>query len=479
MPRGVFPLRYPMRLALVYAPYFHKRFNENLQTVDDEFGRYPPLDLLYVSLIVKQAGHDVILVEGSAERLSKEEALARIRRFGPDLLAFSLHSVYNFFDTLEWIRFLKQRLGTPVIVGGICFTDYPDECMAHGEIDFGLMGTARKKLPRFLNEFSGKRRFHRVPGLAFRTAGKVRINRIGREMESLYLYPTPSRELIPNDCYYQYISKRKNFTIMLTMVGCPYKCNFCAIVAYPFLMRPAGNVLAEIDNCYLRHGIREIDFFDAIMTLNKRRIMSICEGLQRRGYDLIWSCRSRIDTVDDEMLAAMAKAGCVRIYYGIEASDDDTLRRIGKGLSLERVKETIGLTKKHGIMPLGFFIIGNPGETRESVERTVRYAKDLGLDYAQFSMMLGKPGTPLYEDVKQALGYDYWREYLLGNVGEQPLPNPHTKLTPEEMLALTRKAYMNFYFTPRLLAKTLRRIRSVDELRRYVTAGLKMVGPRR
>lgn len=464
-----------MRLALVYPPYYHKEFNENLKTVDDEFGKYPPLNLLYVVSILKQAGHDVLLVDAHVEQLSNEEAIARVRHFRPEMLGFSLHSVCSFFDTLDWLRFFKARLSVPVIVGGITFSAYPDECMTYDEIDFGILGTAHRTLLRFLTEFEGKKRFGNVAGVAFRKGGNVYINRIPQHQEPIHLYPLPARGLIKNECYYQYISKRKNFTIMLTMTGCPYKCNFCAIARVPFSMRSAASVLAEIDNCYHKHGIREIDFFDAVFTINKRRLLGICEGLKERNYDLVWSCRSRIDNVDKETLRAMGEAGCVRIYYGIEASDDCTLERIRKDMTLEKVHEIIPLTKKQGIMPLGFFIIGNPGETKESAERTVRYAKSLGLDYVQFSMMLGKPNTPLYEKIMEGLGYDYWREYILGNVLEQPLPNPLTELSHEEILALTKDAYVRFYFTPAVLIKALLGIKSLAEFRRYVKAGLKMV----
>ncbi len=464
-----------MRIALVYPPYFHKKFNENLQTVDDEFGKYPPLNLLYVASMLKQVRHEVLLVDAYAEQLTKEEALARVRDFRPEMLGFSIHSVYNFFDTLDWLRFFKKRLSLPVLVGGITFTAYPDECMTYEEIDFGILGTARETLRAFLTEFEGKRIFASLPGVAFRKGGKVRINKISQHKEPLYLYPLPARELIRNERYYQYISKRKNFTVMLTMTGCPYKCTFCAIARVPFSIRSAESVLAEIDNCYHKHGIREIDFFDAVFTINKPRLLKICAGLKKRNYNLVWSCRSRIDNVDEELLRAMVDAGCVRIYYGIEASDDCTLKRIRKDMPLEKVHEVITLTKKHGIMPLGFFIIGNPGETRDSAERTVRYAKSLGLDYAQFSMMLGKPNTPLYETIMKDLGYDFWREYILGNVPEQPLPNPYTELSPEEILALTKQAYVRFYFTPTILAKTLLGVKSLDEFKRYVKAGLKMV----
>jgi len=464
-----------MRIALVYAPYHNKLFNENLTTVDDEFGKYTPLNLLYLASILRKDGHDVQVVDAYAENLSKDEALERVAEFDPTLIGFSLHAVVNFYDTLDWIRHFKKHLPVPNLVGGTCFSGYPDECMTHKEIDFGIIGTALGTVPHFLHEFRNGRRFHEVPGLCYREGGEARINRVPKAKEPVHHLPMPARDLIRNEKYYQYISKRRNFTIMMTMMGCPFRCNFCPIPSKPFNIRTVESVLAEIDDCYHQHGIREIDFFDAILPISGRRMRKICEGLIRRGYDLVWSCRSRVDNVNGELLHLMARAGCVRIYYGIEAADASTLDSIKKDISLDRVRETIRLTNEAGIKPLGFFIIGNPGETKERARNTMRLAKSLNLEYAQFSLMTAKMDTPLYDELIEHIGYDYWREYIRGTVEEQVLPRPWTELAHEEVVALTKEAYIRFYLTPGHVLRILHKVCSFDELQRYVKAGVKML----
>lgn len=147
---------------------------------------------------------------------------------------------------------------------------------------------------------------------------------------------------------------------------------------------------------------------------------------------------------------------------------------VQKGITIERIKRTVDLTKSKGILTLGFFLIGSPGDTVETVSRTIDFALSLNLDYAQFHKTVAKPGTVLYEQVKKATGRDYWREYILGQAKEERLPSPWTSLTEKEIETLTIKAYRQFYFKPSRLVKIISGINSFGEFFRYArsVAGL-------
>ncbi|MBM3254106.1 MAG: hypothetical protein FJZ16_07630, partial [Candidatus Omnitrophica bacterium] len=156
-----------MKIALIFPPYSHKIFSENLSTVDEEFCLAPPIILAYVAAILEKNGHNVILVDARALGLSKEEALQRIRKFNPDILGFRSET-YHFHDALEWVRFLKSELDIPVITGGVNMTLYPEEALSHREIDYGIIGEAIETLPEFILALENGKNFKDIPSIAYR-----------------------------------------------------------------------------------------------------------------------------------------------------------------------------------------------------------------------------------------------------------------------------------------------------------------------
>lgn len=463
-----------MKIAFVFAPFDHKRFEEDIDVVSREFTQPPPLGLAYAAAIAEQHGHQVIIIDANVKpRLTKEEVTNKIVDFGAQMVGFLL-TAYMFYQTLEWIKFIKQHTRLPVLVGNVLLDLYPREVMTYAEIDYGIIGPATKNLPMLLYNLEKRRTLDNIEGLAFKQNGKVCINFPSSLEEDFENLPFPARHLLPNEKYYTVISKRKNFTIMITSKGCPSRCGFCYVKNIPYSYQSVEKTVDEIEECYRKHNIREIEFFDPLFTLNKQRVINISQQIRKRNLDVIWACRSRVDTVDGELLDEMKAGGCHRIYYGIESSCQEILNVVSKGITLDRIRSTVDLTKSKGILVLGFFLIGAPGDTIETVSSTINFALSLNLDYAQFHKTIAKPGTILYEQVKQATGRDYWREYILGEAQEERIPSPWTSLTEEDIEKLTIKAYRKFYFKPSRLTKIILGINSFHELARYIRSGLGM-----
>lgn len=465
-----------MRIALVYPPFCHKRFAENLRVVDNQFGRLPPINLAYAAAIMERAGHKVILIDANALRLSKEEAFDIVEEFNPDLMGYNLYT-YMFYHTLDWMRYFKKRNNLPVIVGGINLLYYPEETMTYQEIDYAILGEAIHSLPDLLSALENGGDISRIEGVAFRKDGRVVMNPPSAKKKiDLDLLPHPARHLLPNNRYYSHVSQRKNFTVMLSSFGCPYSCTYCAIIRVkPFKMRSPKAVVDEMEECYQKYGIREIDFFDGVMLFNKKRAVEISKEIKKRGMDLYWSCRSRVDLIDEEVLKEIASSGCRRIFYGIESANPKVLKAMNKYIPTEKIKEGIRLTKKYGIRPLGFFMIGCPGETRQTVKETVRLAKELKLDYSQYSRTIAKPQTDFDRMVIEKTGRDYWRDFILGKVGEERIPTPWTDLREKEIEKFTKWAYFSFYFRPFYILRTILKTKSLSELMRYIKVGLMML----
>lgn len=462
-----------LRIALIFPPYKHKIFSENLRFVDEEFCQAPPIILAYVASILRKAGHKVILIDARILGFTKEETLRILKNFRPHFLAFRLESYY-FHDTLEWIRFLKSSLNIPVIVGGINLMLYPKESLSYPEIDYGIIGDAIEALPELLHNLENGIDINNIGGLAYRENGKIKINYPLIKLVDFDTYPFPARDLLPNEKYYSFISKRKNFTIMVTARGCPYECSFCAIRKIPYQERSAMNVVNEIEECYRQYNIREIDFFDASFFLNKNRFLNINNEIRKKKIRIEWSCRTRVDLIDDEILKEASSTGCRLILLGIESANEQILKNIKKGINTEQIKRAVKLCKKYGILTLGFFMIGNPGENRQSTEETIKFAKELKLDFAQFCRTIAKPCTDLDQILKEKTDKDYWSEYILGITNGKRIPTPWTELSEKEIERYTKKAYFSFYLRPLYILKTIFRIGSIGELLKYIRTVLKL-----
>ena len=460
-----------MKIAFVFNPFKYKVHEENLKIVQKYFGMFPPLSLAWAAAIAREAGHQVCIIDARTLNLTKEQTLEKLRHFNPDIMGFMM-TTYMFNDTMEWIRYLKTALKIPVLAGGYNLRIYPEETLSREEIDYGIYEHALPTLPELLNALENRTAIRDIPGLVFKKDGKIIVN--PSPPVNFEDFPFPARDLLPNELYAEFPTERKNFTIMITSLGCPHKCDFCEAGRTEYNPRSAEKVVQEINECIEKYNIREIDIFDYDFTVNKKRVMDICSLITEKKMDISWACRSRVD-IDKELLSAMKKAGCSRIYYGIESGNQEILDRINKGITLEQIRKTIKRTKKLGIKALGFFLIGAPGDTRETVKKTVSFAKSLDLDYVQFSKCLAKPLTPLWEDMVQELHSDYWKNWILGKETDHALPRPWTILSNEEIDQLTKWAYVSYHSRPLFLFRSLLKIKSFSELRRKTFAFLDML----
>ncbi len=461
-----------MKIALVHCPFGHRIFSENLKVVDEEFCLAPPIILAYVAAILEKAGHQVIIIDANALRLTKEKAVRMLKAFQPDIIGFR-SDTYWFHRVVEWAQYIKDNMAATIIVGGINITLYPRESLSQACFDYGIQGEANVSLPRFCAALEGKGSVTDCPGLIYREKGTLKINPPSEHVVALDDYPFPARHLLPNERYSSITSQKKNFTIMITSTGCPFRCSFCAISRLPYRERSSRNVVDEIEECYARFHVREVDFFDATFFTNKDRAIAICEEILRRKIKITWSCRSRTDVVDGDILRAASRAGCRKIYYGIESVSEDVLKHIHKEIDIPQVTNAIRLTHAHGIKALGFFMVGNPSDTEESIRASIRLAKKLKLDFLQVCRTIAKPNTDLNDYLIKTQGFDFWREYIRGDRPEGRLPTPWSTLSGEETERYLRIFYREFYFRPSYIVKRILGIRSLGELFRYSKAAIR------
>ena len=461
------------RISFIYPPYGVVKNEPGIKAVKENYGVFPSLSLAYVAAVAEKIGLQVQLIDAHALNLDLAETIRRVKEFNPDFLAFTI-TTYLFYQTLAWVRALREAIGVPTLLGGVHMGIYPRETLSHHSIDFGCTGEAEMFLPDFIRTLNQGGDLSQVKSLIWRRDGEAVANDCAKLFENIDEAPFPARHHLPNDRYFSFISQFQNFTPMITSRGCPFHCIFCEQGGFKFRPRTPHNVVDEIEECYHVFKVREFDFFDSSFTVQKQRVLEICQEILHRDIKVAWAIRSRVDLVNEEMLQSLARAGCKRIYYGIESGDAGILKTLRKETNLEMIKEIMALTRKHKIDTFGYFMIGSPGETEETVKRTVNFALDLKLDYAQFSKVTPMPATELYAMVMKEYGRDFWREYILDESKDIYLPRPGTRLMEEEVQALTRQAYLAFYFRPRYILRALLRLKSWRELQRSVRTAWSM-----
>jgi radical SAM superfamily enzyme YgiQ (UPF0313 family) len=235
------------------------------------------------------------------------------------------------------------------------------------------------------------------------------------------------------------------------------------------------NLVDDIEECE-KIGKNEYLFYDDTFNENKKRVLDICNEIIRRRLDIGWDIRARVDTVDEEILQHLKKAGCQGIHYGIEAGTEKILKILNKGITIKKARQVFDLTRRYNIPVLAYFMIGNPTETREDIYETFKVMKDLKPDYVHMTILTPFPGTKIYLDglkngiIKQ----DYWREFAADPTPDFTPPIWGETFTHEELNDLLIKGYKSFYTRPSYILKRIVKIRSFHEFKKKAAAGFKV-----
>jgi anaerobic magnesium-protoporphyrin IX monomethyl ester cyclase len=388
-------------VTLVY-PYFQP-------SNDNSIFRFPPLGLGYIAAYLEEHGVSVGLVDCTF--LGEEEALKRVRRSNPKIIG--VQAMFSMKDkALEMARALREDCEM-LVVGGPLATSNPEDFL--GCFDVAVIGEGEQTMLELVRAYEAGEDLLKVNGIAFmdQNENKTVFTPPRGFIEDLDSVPFPSRELFDNEAYKNYYSRSFGYTTtsVMTSRGCPFKCDFCSrpVFGNGFRTRTAANVVDEVEEVS-GLGYSRIWFADDCFTLGRKRLMEICNELIRRRVKIGWECLSRVDTVDVDVAEKMRRAGCVRVFFGIESGNDSVLAIMKKQVKTKQASEAVHVFKKAGVQVGAFFILGYPGETDSTVLDTVRFASSLPLDYLSFTVPYPIPGTPLFERVKDRMFHDDWQE---------------------------------------------------------------------
>jgi len=304
--------------------------------------------------------------------------------------------------------------------------------------------------------------FKHILGIVYKEDGEIITTSPRSPIINLDQLPFPARHLFPPLKYYIPVTYRKLPAAgIFTSRGCPYHCTFCyhGIFGKKFRARSPENVLAEIELLKDKYRIREFHIADDTFNVDKERVKKICHLLIERKINIPWACAQglRINLIDQEILNAMNEAGCYKICYGIESGNQGVLNNIKKGITLEEAENAVQMAKRAKLIVGGLFMIGNYGETEQTINETINFSKKLRLDYAVFSIATPYPGTKFYEQVlkKGKMLATNWNEFsrYSGAIFEW------NNLSKKQIDALYQKAYRKYYSNFRYLWNELKNLR--------------------
>ena len=234
---------------------------------------------------------------------------------------------------------------------------------------------------------------------------------------------------------------------MITSRGCPFSCSFCdkSVSGSRWRAREAEDVVDEMA-ALQASGVGFINFYDDNFTLQRKRVIAICEEILRRDLRVEWKCEGRVDSVDIDMLRLMRRAGCRVVAYGVESANPQTLALLRKDIQVDQAKDAFALTRQAGLRSLAYMILGAPGEDVAAVRQSVNFCREIGADYVQFSSLVAMPGTPLFDQHRSSTSV---KNPLDGDLNRDTL----TDLSEAQLSQLMRHAWSDFYLRPRPLAR--------------------------
>lgn len=442
----------------------------------DKYLEYP-IYLAYTVAVLEEAGFEVGFLDGVMEEMSIAEFAEAVAKEAPDLVVIECSTPSIEYD-LQTAKAIKERDGdTFVALVGSHATFFHREILeANPEVDAICRGEFELTVKELAQTLAHDGNLSEVWGLSHQQDGGVQINPERPLLEELNSLPFPAWHIVRCEGYHSAVYSGYRTMTMVSSRGCPAHCTYClwpeTLYGHRFRARSAANVVEEMARLVRDHDVDEIYFDDDCLTLDKERVLEISRLIRERGVGVNWIAQSRVDTVDEEMLAAMKEAGCHYIYFGVESGSPKMLKLMRKGISLERTKETFTICRRLGIKAQAFFLLGIPGENQETIRQTIEFAKELEPDSVQFAVAIPHPGTQLYEECQRNgwLVYDSWADFA----SKHSLIETE-QLSREEVERARVQAYREFYFRPSFMFKTAVKIRSLKDMKRVLRSAKSIV----
>ena len=467
-----------MRVALI-----NPSFN-NYGGLSGHGGSMAPINLCYLAAYGRGQHPDVEfrIIDSEVHGLSHEETVDEIAKFDPTLIGISANTCV-FDSVIQLSKRLKERFPkTRLVIGGSHPSALPEQSLYETGADFMVIGEGERQLSQVIGQLKdGDEDWSKLKGIVCLDNNGVAKRGPTQELfDDLDVIPFPARDLIDNNLYFPAPTKRVRggpHTLLVAGRGCPYNCGFCSaqtVWTRKIRGRSPANIVAEVEHCIGAYGVHSFNFTDELFTVKKARVLEICGAFVKNKLDMNWVCSARAHHLDMETLEAMREAGCREISFGIESGSEVILKNIDKAMDLKEAERVVNLTKKAGIKTHASYMFGYLGETEETMQKTISFAKRLNTEIAAFFIASPLPGTPFYSEALEK-GYV---DKDISWINFSPLSNEQGVISYPGLSAQTirkwhRKAIHSYYLRPAYILRRLYSLRHWHEVENLF-AGLKL-----
>jgi len=369
-----------------------------------------PIGLATIASVMLNDGHNVTVLDINAHRYSFDEVLEKLDVNN----AYDVIGLGGLITTYKYLKNLipEVRVRNPkskIIIGGGVVTESPTLLLSKTPADIAVIGEGEHTVIEILKVSENNHSLKKISGIAYKdNQNKIQVNSPRPLIKNLDEIPLPAYHLFPMDIYLniQWESRilgKKREMNLITGRGCPYDCDFCYhIFSRGVRVRSIENVIEEIKILVKQYQVNALLISDETFTLNNKRIMEFCDKLKEENLKISWTCYGRVNLVNPEILSYMKSAGCFRLGFGIESGSQKILNLMNKKQTVEQAEAAIKIVRNAGLICGTTFMFGYPGETRETIEETIQFCKQLYIT-PKFFYTAPYPGTQLFERVKDRI----------------------------------------------------------------------------
>jgi anaerobic magnesium-protoporphyrin IX monomethyl ester cyclase len=437
-----------------------------------QFTRYPqpPIGLAIIAAVLEKEGYQISMLDANALGIQPKDIVPLVTDADVVGLTAMTPTISAAISIAHHLKEADPDL--TIILGGAHATLLPDETLTTApEIDVIVRGEGEETIIGLLQALEYNQPLNSVSGISYRADGKIISTADRTDVIDMDLLPYPAYHLLPWQNYKPHPphGRASPFAAIVTSRGCPYRCAYCSkpVFGSKFRAQSPGRVIGEVAYLKDNFGIKEIAFYDDVFTLDKKRAHAIAEGLIKKGIKIFWTCEARVNLVDKDLLRHMKQAGCYAIAYGVESASPEILNTLHKDITLEQVEEAVRISREVGLQVIGYLMLGSPGETPETIKKTIEFARKLKLDFAQFSVTTPYPATELYDlYLRDSPEIIPWESFVYSGTDNPLTPVfKSSSLSRSDLTYWTRRAYRDFYLRPSYLWQRLKRCTSWGEIK--------------
>ncbi len=461
-----------MRILLVEPPAVSKFGNQRWFGGNGSYKgniRRPPLDLMMISGFLRKEGFDNVLIDANNSRKSINDVKEIIKKVSPDVIFFSTSTCTIYMDLLVAQAAKEVNSTTVTVAIGTHVMALPQETFNESEhLDIIVYSSEWEQVS--LNIVRNISNLKAAKGIFFReSGGEIVKTDFQQPIENLDNLSFPSHDKLEKEIYHDPVTKRFPKTTVMGQKACINNCSFCCQPAFfgaPVLRKRSVEHFLEELKWVQGLGFKEVLFNDATLTADMEWASSLFEGMIRNNIDLTWNCSTRAERVNNDILKLMKKAGCHTIALGMESVDPTVLKNIRKNIDPEQIKQAVSLIRRHGIDTIVFCVVGFPGETKDSIEKTISFLKTLDTTFITLGIAVPTPGTDFYKYVDEN-NYLLTKDWSLYDPMKKPVFS-YPELSADEIEYYSKYGLRQFYLNPKYILNRLKSIRNINEATTYL-----------